>query len=269
MNALLIIVIGIVLITGVVGYYKGLIKTILSMATIVLSALLTSVVAPEVAKILCENESVYSGVYDAVSENIDLSEVTKELAKTASDKLDEASQSEILDEIGMPPVVKDIIIESGNLEKFTEENSDKFAQYLYNLITDLIINASVYVIVFIVLSIILAVISSVLNIISKLPVLKSLNRMAGAVLGVVEGFIIVWLFFILVSVLPGNEFMEKCNEDIQENPVLTYLYDNNVIMSVVADYVEEMEGEYIEDIAKEIEEGVKDITKPEDENPSK
>ena len=269
MNILLIVVIGIILITGVVGYYKGLIKTVLSMVTIVVSAILTSIVAPEVSKVLCENDSVYESVYDVVSENIDLTEVTNELAKTASDKLDEAAQSEILDEIGMPPVVKDIIIESGNLEKFTEENSDKFAEYLYNLITDLVINASTYVVVFIVLSIILAIISSVLNLISKLPVLKSLNRMAGAVLGVVEGFIIVWLFFILISVLPGNEFMEKCNEDIQENAILTYLYDNNIIMSAVSDYVEEMEGEYIEDIAKEIEEGVKNITKPDMENPDK
>ena len=42
MNILLIVVIGIILITGVVGYYKGLIKTVLSMVTIVVSAILIS-----------------------------------------------------------------------------------------------------------------------------------------------------------------------------------------------------------------------------------
>lgn len=269
MNVLLIVVIGIILITGIVGYYKGLIKTVLSMATIAISLVLTSMIAPEVAKILCENKSVYESVYDVVSENIDLSEITKKLAQTTGDNLDEAVQSEILGEIGMPPVVKDIIIDSGNLGKFTADNSSKFAEYLYNLITGLIINASTYVMVFIIVSIVLAIVASLLNVISKLPVLKSLNRIAGAVLGVVEGFVIVWLFFILVSVLSGNEFAEKCNEDIQGNAVLTYLYDNNIIMSVVSDYVEEMEGEYIEEIAKEIEEGVSDITIPELENHDK
>lgn len=266
MNMLLIAVIGIILVTGVVGYYKGLIKTVLSMATIVVSLILTSIIAPEVSKILCENESVYGSVYDSISENLDLSEVTSELASVAGEKLDEAAQAEILDKVGMPPVVKEIIIDSGNLEQFTSKNAEKFEEYLYNLITDLIINAASYVVVFIVLSIVLAVVSSVLNIISKLPVLKSLNRMAGAILGVVEGFVIVWLLFILISVLPGNEFMEKCNEDIQDNAVLTYLYDNNVIMNVVSDYAEEMEEEYADDIMKEIEEGVSDITKPDDEN---
>ena len=256
MNVLFIVIIAIIIITGVIGYYKGLIKTILSMATIVLSIMLTSVVAPKVSEILCENETVYESVYDALSENLDLSEVTEALATQAGEKLDEAAQAEILEKVGMPPVIKEIIIDSGNLERFANENADKFEGYLYSLLTDLIINASSYVIVFIITSIVLAVVASVLNIISKLPMLKSLNRMAGAMLGVVEGFIIVWLFFILVSVLPGNEFMEKCNDDIQDNVVLTYLYDNNIIMNVVSEYVEEMETEYIEEIMKEIENGV-------------
>ncbi len=256
MNVLLIAVIAIIVITGVIGYYKGLIKTVLSMATIVVSLMLTSMIAPKVSEILCENETVYSSVYDALNDNLDLSEVTEALAAQAGEKLDEAAQAEILEKVGMPPVVKEIIIESGNLERFANENSDKFEGYLYSLLTDLIINASSYVVVFIVVSIILAVIASVLNIISKLPVLKSLNRMTGAMLGVVEGFVIVWLFFILVSVLPGNEFMEKCNEDIQDNVVLTYLYDNNIIMNVVSEYAKEMETEYIEEIMKEIENGV-------------
>ena len=256
MNWLLIVVLGIILVTGVVGYYKGLIKTILSMATIILSAVLTSMIAPKVSEILCENESVYGSVYDVLSENLDLSDVTATLAAQTGEKLDEATQSEILDKVGIPPVVKEIVIDSGNLEKFASENAEKFESYLYNLLANLIINAASYVLVFIAISIILAVVASVLNIISKLPGLKSLNRMAGAMIGVVEGFVIVWIFFILVSVLPGNEFMEKCNSNIEESSVLTYLYDNNIIMNVVADYVEEVEGEYIQEIMKEFENGV-------------
>lgn len=266
MNTLLIVVIAIILVTGILGYYKGLIKTVLSMATIVLSVVLTSIVAPEAARILCENEEVYGSVYETVSENIDLSDVTKELAAQAGDTLDEAAQAEILDNVGMPPIVREIIIDSGNLEKFVNDNSEKFEEYVYSLITDLIINSSTYVIVFIVFSIVIAIVSSALNIISKLPVLKSLNRMAGAVLGVVEGFVIVWLLFILISVIPGNEFMEKCNEEIEDNAVLTYLYDNNVIMNVVSGYAQEMEDEYVKEIIEGIENEVADMNPVDDEN---
>lgn len=256
MNITLIIVVGIILLAGVLGYYKGLLKTVLSIATIILSVIMTSIVAPEAARILCNNEEVYGTVYDTVSENLDLSEVTNKLASQAGGTLDEAAQAEILDEVGIPPVVREIIIDGGNLEKFMNENSGKFEEYLYSLITDLIINSSTYVIVFIVFSIVLAIVSSALNIISKLPVFKSLNRMAGAVLGVIEGFVIVWLFFILISVLPGNDFMESCNNEIEDNAVLTYLYDNNVIMNVVSGYAQEMEDEYVKKIVEEIEEGV-------------
>ncbi len=269
MNILLVIVIAIILLSGVMGYKKGLIKTVLSMATIILSIILTSIVAPEVSDILCANETVHDKVYDMVSENIDLEEVTKELSKVTGEKLDEAVQSEILDKIGLPPIVKEIIINSGNLEQFTNKNAVMFEEYLFNILTDLIINAAAYVIVFVIVSILLVIVASVLNLISKLPILKSLNRMAGAAIGVIEGFVIVWLLFILLSVFPGNDTVEKCNTYIEENEVLTYLYDNNIIMSVVSDYAEEMENEYAKEIMDEIKENVENVTEADEENADK
>ena len=106
-------------------------------------------IAPKVSEILCENESVYGSVYDALSENLDLSDVTATLAAQTGEKLDEATQSEILDKVGIPPIVKEIVIDSGNLEKFASENAEKFESYLYNLLANLIINAASYVLVFI------------------------------------------------------------------------------------------------------------------------
>ena len=63
----------------------------------------------------------------------------------------------------------------------------------------IIVNAVSYCIVFIALFIILKIITAVTGIISRLPVIHQADRLGGFVTGLVEGLIVVWLMFAIVT----------------------------------------------------------------------
>ena len=65
--------------------------------------------------------------------------------------------------------------------------------------TRIIVNAVSYCIVFIALFVILKLLTSVTGLISRLPVIHQADRLGGMAAGLIEGLIIVWLAFAVVT----------------------------------------------------------------------
>jgi len=63
--------------------------------------------------------------------------------------------------------------------------------------------------------------------VSKLPVIKGINKTAGAVFGFLEGMFIVLVGFTVATFLMGQEFYEM----VSGSRILSYIYDNNALLS--------------------------------------
>ena len=75
-----------------------------------------------------------------------------------------------------------------------------------------------------------------LGIISDLPVIGGLNRVAGGALGLGTGLIIVWILFIVITLLYDTGLGKACFENIAENEFLTFLYNNNILMQYITKF---------------------------------
>ncbi len=245
----------IIIISGVIGYFKGLIKMALSIATLIISILLSSVVSPKIAELAKKNEDIYNSVHKKVEEKVNVDKL--------KDRIDELSENQIL-ELGkgdkeklmkgvtIPPQVKKMIVENEEFEKIAAKGSAEAQKYIYKLITDMIITAAAYILVFIVSTIILNVISAVINLSSKLPVINSVNKIAGAAAGVAEGFIIMWVFFIFMGAFSSYDFIRSCNKDIDDNALLKHLYNNNLVMYLIDDDLKENAKQIYKDVQEEV-----------------
>lgn len=69
----------------------------------------------------------------------------------------------------------------------------------------------------------------VLNILTKFPLVHGLNKLLGLLLGVVEGFLIIWLLLYLIEEGQGSLFGFDCGYAITQNSFLNYLYEHNLI----------------------------------------
>ena len=81
--------------------------------------------------------------------------------------------------------------------------------------------------------ILLYALNKVLDVFAKLPLLKQANKLVGMALGLVQGILLVWLFFALVTVISGTEFGQTMFRYINESKLLSFLYTNNIPMNFI------------------------------------
>lgn len=121
------------------------------------------------------------------------------------------------------------------------EDSNNFISNYYNNIknssiniiahniTNSIINISSALIVFLLTRIILLFLKFSTDLVAKLPLIKQLNHIGGFIYGILAGFVIIYLFFTIITILSPiinlSNFIRLINSSIIGN----IMYNNNII----------------------------------------
>jgi hypothetical protein len=71
---------------------------------------------------------------------------------------------------------------------------------------------------------------NMIDVISELPVLHGVNRLAGGVVGIGVGLIAVWLLFLAVTLFYATSLGQSCFRQIEANEILNILYQKNYIL---------------------------------------
>lgn len=136
----------------------------------------------------------------------------------------------------LPEVFKDLLTANNNNEIYAELGVETFAQYVGAFLSKLIINIISFLGTFIVVTLVLRAIIFALDIVSELPVLGLINRLAGGAAGAVGAAIIVWILFVIITLLYTTSFGKELYQTIQQEPVLKFLYDCNPIMKLATTF---------------------------------
>ena len=158
-----------------------------------------------------------STVKDAV-ENADIPESMQETAIKAAD---------------IPDVFKNLLLKNNNKEMYEKLGVTTFPQYIGAYIARLVINVIAFILTFIVVTVILRAVVFALDIVSELPVIGFFNHVGGGVLGIGIALIIVWILFMLVTLLYTTDIGKEIYEMIQNNSILKLIYDYNPVMQLV------------------------------------
>jgi len=223
MNWLLIVILGILIVNSLIGMKVGMIKTIFSLFSMIVAIVLTIWLSPYVNSFMRGNDKIYNGISSKIDAMVTFSE---EEAETGD-------QATLIDGLPLPQSIKDSLIENNKAEVYEELAITSFKDYVSNYITGIVINAMAFAITFFVLLILLWVICIPLDIVSKLPLLNQINKTAGLISGLVHGLVIVWIFFILITVFGSTELGQKSLAMIGESWTLSFLYNNNYLLTFI------------------------------------
>ena len=102
-------------------------------------------------------------------------------------------------------------------------------------VSNVVINAIAFFSTFIVILIAIKLLVYFLDLVSKLPLLKEINKSLGAVLGLLEGFLVLWLLCLLVTAGAGSSSGQVLLGLINESEFLSFVYNNNYLMRVATD----------------------------------
>lgn len=166
------------------------------------------------------SRNILDGLKDngAVQEAIENAEIPRDVQMAAIEASD------------LPELFKSLLSTNNNSEIYQELGVESFVQYVGTFLARLVINILAFLGVFLLVTIILRAIIFALDVISELPGVGFINRMAGGVVGILCALIIIWIFFVIVTLLYVASIGTDLYEMIQASEVLKILYDYNPIM---------------------------------------
>ncbi|MDD3339276.1 MAG: CvpA family protein [Lachnospiraceae bacterium] len=206
------------------GFRRGLIRTAISMVFLILVFALTAAISPTVNTVLSKHTNLHDKVAKQCTEALQ--------DKWSQDGDNTEGVKGLIENLPLPESVQGMLEDNSGLLGAVL-STDVASTYVADYIAAWIVYG-IAILISLVVSIILIVIAThFLNLIAKLPVLGGINRVGGLLLGTVQGLILIWIFFLIVTALANTAFGASAMQEINRDNILTYLYDNNLIMQFV------------------------------------
>lgn len=142
-------------------------------------------------------------------------------------------QIEAIEKSGIPTAFKELLISNNNDEVYTKLGATTFAEYIGKYFSRILINICSFCLTFLVVTIVIRAIIFALDIVTSLPGLGLLNRMAGMVLGTGISFLIVEFLFVIITMIYTSRVGAQMLEMTEQSKLLTYFYENNVVMDLM------------------------------------
>ncbi len=99
-------------------------------------------------------------------------------------------------------------------------------------IVTVIISVIGFVLTYFIVKILFGLFIKVADKIMSLPILKSLNKLVGAVLGGIKGIFIIWIIMSLMFLLKDLTFVSDINSAIADSYLTKWIYNNNFLFNL-------------------------------------
>lgn len=239
-NKLLIVVALIFLISAVVGIVRGFVKIVASFAATIAIIVVVTLASPFVSNAIMKftpiEEAVQKKCAEVLLGNRSEEEEQESDQKETSKEYTREEQISLLENTNLPELFRQMLLENNNDEIYQALGVTTFTDYVGSYLAKLLSNIAAFLLTLIVVTVIVRTILYMLGIISDLPVIGGINRLAGGVLGFGSGLLIVWIVLIAITLMYDTNLGKMCLEDIENSKFLTFLYDNNILLNFITKF---------------------------------
>ncbi len=234
MNWLDYLIIGIMVINIGIGWFKGLIRSVVNVISIVAGFICAKMYHMEMYRELNNRfdllNKLRTGILDMFS-NIQMPEISDAKLLTTDQLTQQLPESE---------VVSSLIESFINSDQFNtvihssvESFSDAFSIWLSDKLLIIVSMFTIFILVYIGIRII----GYVLDTLFKLPVLKGVNKLSGLLFGLAKGTFFSMLLVLLIIVLGPIMVDLNLVETLETSQVAIYFYKYNIIMMIFEGFI--------------------------------
>ena len=230
MNLLTVIVMIIFAIFILRGYRRGFVKSLASMVSIIISIILVNFATPYVSDFLKSQTPVYDYILEKC-------ENTFSVSANAAGANGTLKQDEMIERLPIPTALKNLLKENNTPAYYRELAVQSFQEYVPKYMADLILRIVCFVATWLLVISFIWLAVMTLDIIAGLPVIRGINQMLGLGLGFLQGLIIVWIGFLVITVVSNTDIGRQLMVMISESPLLEKLYDANVLLDFLTGFL--------------------------------
>ena len=146
--------------------------------------------------------------------------------------MDEEGQNELISSMNLPELLQKGIAENNTASVYQQLAANTFAEYISGYLANVAVNCLSFLVSYILSSILIHVLAYALDLLTKLPVICGVNKLAGAAIGGGKCIIFVWVGMLVLTVLCNTEIGQKGLGLIREDTVLNFLYGKNIFIRI-------------------------------------
>lgn len=224
MNILDLVIIAIILMSGIKAYRKGFIYTIFKALSNVLAIIIAYVSYKPINTIL-RGTPLYEWLKNLTMDRIFTEQVPTGLSQ----------QAQLISELKLPipHSIQDNLMRNNNPEVYRLLGVENFKEYIGGYIANFYLSIFAFIILYFVVKSILYILGGGLQIISNLPIIRFADQWAGFGIGIIKGFIGVWIGIIVVVFLIGIPRFQRLLILLSESIVGKWFYENNFILDMI------------------------------------
>lgn len=206
---------------------KGFISASKSILSLILTAVLLSSMQPAVLGFI-QSTAASGAVREMVSKNIAASYKRQELPED-TDTTDTQNTEIICTSLGFPKFMENSIKKT--VSQMTEIKNNVM-EVITDAVTLMILKVIAMLLVFLIVRIFVFLLLKILESLFRIPGLNLINRALGAVLGVINALLLVYIICGAVSLFAPAEKLVLIEETVKSTYILKYFYENNLLMSL-------------------------------------
>ena len=209
----------------IMGFQKGFVKEIVSVFFMLISFLLVWAVNPYVNTFVKE----YTPVYDTIQDKCQTL-VSEQIGNKKT--LDKEEQNQVMENMELPDLLKNALVENNTAETYRYLAVSTFTEYISDSLAVMAVNGISFLISFVLSAAVIKLLGFILNVLTKLPVINGINKIAGAAVGGIKCIIFIWIAFLVLTLLCNTTLGQQEMALIQQDAFLNFLYSQNVFVKV-------------------------------------
>ncbi len=233
MNVIDFIIIGVVGLCMLFGFYRGFIQSVLNLGGGLLSLVASFLIFPKIADAVSGNTDITRMISSYTDSSTLLGNL--DLSSQAVSSLTDSRIAEIVQKANLPAPVDTLLSHNLSQQVFSPLGNlaTNVGDYVNQTILSVSINVLSFLVCFVACFVVLTILINLLRAVFRFPVLKQLDWLAGGLFGFLLGVVLCFVVFttmpLLESVIPIPQFQE-----LVEASSLAKVFENgNLLLSVM------------------------------------
>ena len=206
-----LVVIGIMLLCIIIGYVRGLTGSLIKILSFVLSIIIAFVLFIPISNLIINNTKIDDNLEQSIREII-------------------IKEDEGTNEKEMPETITEYI--NSKVEQAADSAKETIVDNTAREVSVTIVKAGTWIVLFIVARILLILLKFITSLIAKLPVIKQFDKLGGIIYGILEGLIIVYVLFAIIS-FASPVINTSLPNTIDNSYVGSMMYNNNLLLKII------------------------------------
>ena len=205
-----LVILGIILLCIIVGYVRGLTGSLIKILSFVIAIVIAFILFIPISSLVINNTQI----------DEELEKSIREMIVQDNENKDEKMPEAITDYIGR------------QIEQAADSAKETIADNTAREVSITIVKAGTWIILFILARIILICLKFITGLIAKLPVIKQCDKIGGIIYGLIEGLILIYVLFAIISFvspMTSGTLVSAINQSYVGN----IMYNNNLLLNIV------------------------------------